>query len=46
MIYLLINYLLQHNVVYYHIGNNGIDVGEYSIPMGDLERWNNIYRVM
>lgn len=46
MFYLLINYLLQRNVIYYHVGNTGIDVGDYSLTANDLERWNNIYRVM
>ena len=46
MFYLLLNYLLENNIVYYHIGNGGIDVAEYEIRKSYIERWNNIYHVL
>lgn len=46
MFYLLLNALLQGNIVYYHIGNGGIDVAEYEIRKDDIEKWDNIYHVL
>lgn len=46
MFYLLLNYLLQNNIVYYHIGSGDIEVAEYKITKSYIERWDNIYHVL